>query len=78
MKKKDLKKCYEGMIYEILTKKNKTEYVGVVEGDFSNGILSHFGYYVNGLIPFWKLKSLISENGIEIIGNIFETPELLK
>lgn len=52
--------------------------IGKVSEDFGEGILSHFGYYVGGFIPFWKLKSLINKSGIEIIGNIFENPELLE
>jgi hypothetical protein len=45
------------------------------EGSF--GLLSQFTYYI-GLIRFADLKCLVGIKDIEVIGNIFESPELLK
>jgi hypothetical protein len=45
------------------------------EGSF--GLLGQFTYYL-GLIRFSDLKCLVSIKDIEVVGNIFETPELLK
>jgi uncharacterized phage protein (TIGR01671 family) len=73
-----LKKLYKGELYKIITKNSKTEFIGEVTSDYSHGILSHFSYHVGGIMPFWYFKQLTSRNGIEVIGNIFENPELIK
>lgn len=49
----------------------ENHYIGKVKGDYEEGILSQFSYYI-GNVPFFRLKSWVGNNGIEVIGNIFE------
>lgn len=74
---KILKKEY-GHIYDVILKweMEGLTFTGEVSGDFEEGILSHFSYYIKGIISFQKLKILTTS--IEVIGNIFENKELLK
>ena len=60
----------------ILDKIVENEYTGEVKYDNAEGLLSQFTYYV-GDICFSSLKSLVSENEITIIGNIFENGKKL-
>jgi uncharacterized phage protein (TIGR01671 family) len=55
----------------ILDKIVNCVYVGTVQYDSTEGILGQFTYFV-GDISFANLKSLVSESGIEIIGNIYK------
>lgn len=58
--------------------RHTSKYTGAVKGDFSEGYLSQFAYFC-GMVPFSKFKSIVKGPlGIEVVGNVFETPELLK
>jgi uncharacterized phage protein (TIGR01671 family) len=74
-----IKKFYKGgentIIPLILEKVEALTFTGLVTFDGGEGILSQFSYYIDNMIPFWALKSLVSS--IEIVGNQFENPELL-
>jgi uncharacterized phage protein (TIGR01671 family) len=61
----------------ILDKIIDDSYTGTVQYDQTEGILGQFTYYV-GDISFPSLKSLVGENEIEIIGNIFKKIEPVK
>lgn len=75
-----IKKFYKGgentIIPLILEKMEASTFTGLVSFDGGEGILSQFTYFIDNTISFWALKSLV--RSVEVIGNIFENPELLE
>lgn len=73
-----IKKAYKGSEKIILPiilesiKEGNGSFIGPVTFDGGNGILSHFCYFVGYFINFLRLKSLVGQDGIEVISNVFE------
>ena len=80
-----VKNCYEQSKHTILPiileNIKDNVYTGQVKYDEPDegtyALLSQFTYFV-GLICFANLKRLVAQSDIEVVGNIFENPELVK
>lgn len=79
LKDKNGKEIYEGDVVRIKKDANQV----VVYSEFGNGVSSdeglenHAGYYLRDSLTSYG-NSLCRDDDIEIIGNIYENPELLK
>jgi uncharacterized phage protein (TIGR01671 family) len=65
----------EGRVIRGTYNQSTGEYVAPVYGDFSEGVLSQFTYFL-GVIPFFRFK--VINHSMVVVGNIFENLELLK
>ena len=75
LKDKNKKEIYEGDILDFTARYKQTGPVEVIYYGASFGcVVTDDG----GLKEFWALNHIVQQHYPEIIGNIFETPELLK